>query len=50
MAMAEESRVKVWNIPNVLTAIRIILVPAFLVVLFCVTPEVTARILSLIHI
>ena len=48
MAMAEESRVKVWNIPNVLTAIRIMLVPAFLVVLFCVTPEVTARIWAVV--
>ncbi|ALE18516.1 CDP-diacylglycerol--glycerol-3-phosphate 3-phosphatidyltransferase [Lawsonella clevelandensis] len=48
MAMMEETRAKVWNIPNVLTATRILLVPAFLAVFFCVTPEVTARIWAVV--
>lgn len=48
MEMTEEARTKVWNIPNVLTAVRIILVPAFLVVFFCVTPETSARIWALV--
>lgn len=43
MAVKEESQAKVWNLPNILTVIRIILVPVFLVVFFCGTPTYKAR-------
>ena len=48
MATMEENSTKIRNLPNFLTCVRIALVPAFLLVFFCVPSELWSRIGALI--